>query len=105
MKSTIYYILEFKRISQIYSTLILMLLCLGRVTGATRAATETRVVVDTSAAIGADGRISLRMPRNSENIGEARSIQANGFRYIAKRALRRARARAEQAGGTKSRER
>ena len=76
--------------------LFLMLLCLVNATGATRVTTEAR----TSAATGADGRTTSRMPTNSENTGEARSMQANGLKWIAKRALRRARARAEKAGGT-----
>ena len=64
--------------------------------GATKVMAEARVAVDTSAAAGAVDRHSRFMPRHGENI-------ANGIRWTAKRALRRARARAEKEGGTRYR--
>ena len=45
----------------------------------------------------------MSMPSYSENTGEAGRSLANGLRWTAKRALRRARARAEKEGGTRYR--
>ena len=72
-------------------------------TGATKVMAEVRVAADTSAAAGAVERQIMFMPRHGENTGEAESNIANGIRWTAKRALRRARARAEKEGGTRYR--
>ena len=72
-------------------------------TGATKVMAEARVAADTSAAAGAVERHSRLMPRHGENTGEAECNIANGIRWTAKRALRRARARAEKEGGTRYR--
>ena len=82
---------------------IMLLLCLIHDIGATRVMAEARAVADTSAATGAVSRPSSGMPTRSENTGEARRALANGLRWTAKRALRRARARAEKEGGAKYR--
>ena len=82
---------------------VMMLLCVIHETGATKGMAEARVVTDTSAVTGAVSRPTTGMPTNSENTGEARGSIANGLRWTAKRALRRARARAEKEGGAKYR--
>ena len=64
---------------------------------------HSTVAADTSAAAGAVERQIMFMPRHGENTGEAESNIANGIRWTAKRALRRARARAEKEGGTRYR--
>ena len=83
--------------------LVMLLICLMRDTGATKVMAEARVAADTSAAAGAVNRQNMDMPRHSENTGEAERIIANGLRWTAKRALRRARARAEKEGGARYR--
>ena len=80
-----------------------LLATLAQGAGATRVMAEARVAVDTSAAAGAADRHRMLMPRHGENTGEATCNIANGIRWTAKRALRRARARAEREGGTKYR--
>ena len=80
-----------------------LLATLAQGAGATRVMAEARVAVDTSAAAGAADRYRMLMPRHGENTGEATCNIANGIRWTAKRALRRARARAEREGGTKYR--
>ena len=72
-------------------------------TGATKVMAEARVAADTSAAAGAGGRHSRFMLRHGENTGKAECKIANGIRWTAKRALSRARARAEKKGGTRFR--
>ena len=54
---------------------------------------EARAVADTSASTGAVSRLTISIPSYSENTGEAGRSLANGLRWTAKRALRRARAR------------
>ena len=80
-----------------------LLATLAQGAGATRVMAEARVAVDTSAAAGAADRHRMLMPRHGENTGVATCNIANGIRWTAKRALRRARARAEREGGTKYR--
>ena len=82
---------------------VLMLFCITHKTGATKGVAEARVVADTSAATGAVSRLTMGMPTYSENTGEAGRSLANGLRWTAKRALRRARARAEKEGGARYR--
>ena len=77
-----------------------LLATLAQGAGATRVMAGARVAVDTSAAAGAADRHRILMPRHGENTGEATCNIANGIRWTAKRALRRARARAEREGGT-----
>ena len=78
---------------------VLVMMCIIHKTGATKGVAEARVVTDTSAVTGAVGRLTTGTPAYSENTGEAGRSLANGLRWTAKRALRRARARAEKEGG------
>ena len=82
---------------------VLLLFCITHKMGATKGMAEARVVADTSAATGAVSRLTMSMPSYGENTGEAGRSLANGLRWTAKRALRRARARAEKEGGARYR--
>ena len=82
---------------------VLMMMCITHKTGATRGVAEARVVTDASAVTGAVSRLTTGMPAYSENTGEAGRSLANGLKWTAKRALRRARARAEKEGGARYR--